>query len=355
MSKFFFSLCIFLCLSHSACAWNAEGHMAVAQIAYNHLNPVAKAKCDALIAITLTNSSAGTSNFVTASVWADDFKTPLGTGIWHYLDLPFSLDGTSTSGVSVASFDVVRAINVCVTNLQNPLLVQSNQAVYLRYLLHFVGDIQQPLHCSTAVSSSSPGGDAGGNGFSLSGGVWSNLHSLWDSGGGSLFDSLPRPLSVAGQNTLNAKVAVIEADSPYNYTTNLGTIPNPMTWAQEGLGLAQTICYVGITRNGTPGGAYLTTATNTTEQLIAKGGHRLADLLNTLYPSTPIVLNLAKVTGGKLAFSWSTTTGGVYQVQWKQNLTDPAWNILTNLTATGSSLSFTDQVAQAQRFYRVAQ
>ncbi len=42
----------------SARAWNAEGHKIVAQIAYNHLNPVAKARCAALIAIALTNSTA---------------------------------------------------------------------------------------------------------------------------------------------------------------------------------------------------------------------------------------------------------------------------------------------------------
>ena len=88
-TKFLTSLCAFFCLQHPVQAWNAEGHMVVAQIAYNHLNPVAKARCDALIAVSLgTYSSAGTSNFVTASVWADDFKTPLGTGIWHYIDLP---------------------------------------------------------------------------------------------------------------------------------------------------------------------------------------------------------------------------------------------------------------------------
>src|SRR6266550_4166824 len=82
----------------SAFGWGSEGHMVVAQTAYNHLTPSVKARCDALIAVPLDYSASSSSNFVTASVWADDFKSQLGTAIWHYIDIPFSLDGTSTSG-----------------------------------------------------------------------------------------------------------------------------------------------------------------------------------------------------------------------------------------------------------------
>src|SRR5205085_9244478 len=117
-------------------------------------------KCDALIAVPLTYGSSGNNTFVTAACWADDYKTSLGTAIWHYIDLPFSLDGTATDGVGAASFDVVRAINQCVSNLLNSASAQTDQATSLRYLLHFVGDIHQPLHASTAVWATKPGGDA---------------------------------------------------------------------------------------------------------------------------------------------------------------------------------------------------
>ena len=352
MGRFITSLGVFLSLQFSAQAWNAEGHMVVAQIAYNHLNPVARARCDALIAIALTNSTATTSNFVTASVWADDNKTALGTGNWHFIDLPFSLDGTSTSGVVAASFDVVQAINLCITNLQNPAAIQSNQAVSLRYLIHFVGDIQQPLHCSTAVSAAHPAGDAGGNSFSVSG-FWSNLHSLWDAGGGFLTNTISRPLDTTSQNILNAKVALIEAAYPYNYTTNLGTIPDPMTWAQESFNIAKTICYSGITNSTAPTTGYLNTAMATTEQRMAQGGHRLADLLNTLFQ--PIILTSVNYTNGNFGFSWSAASNNTYKVQWKQQLSDPAWNDLTNITATNNVVSFREKFGQTQRFYRVSQ
>ena len=352
-----FILTLFVCFSslHSVRAWNAEGHMIVAQIAYNHLNPIARAKCDALIATPVFYASNYNNTFVTAACWADDIRSAVSTfNNWHFINIPFSLDGAPTNSFTPPSFDVVQAIQTNIAMLQNPSATLSNQAVHLRFLLHFVGDIQQPLHCSTAITASRPGGDFGGNSFSLSGG-WGNLHSLWDGGGGFLFDSLPRPLSASAQQTLNARVAAIEASYPYNYSTNLGLIPNPMTWALEGYGLAQTVCYVAIAPNSTPSSDYLNTAQMTTGARMAKGGHRLADLLNTIYPMPPIHLSSILLTNGNIRFSWSAVTGGVFRVQWKGQLAEPAWNTATNITAFSSSISFTDALTQTQRFYRVMQ
>src|SRR5947209_6727275 len=112
--------------------------MVVAQLAYNHLDPATKTQCDNLIAVPLAYASTSSSNFVTSASWADDFKTQLGSGIWHYIDIPISLDGTPTNGVGTASFDVVRAIRQCVSVLQDPNAVPTNKATCLRYLIHFV-------------------------------------------------------------------------------------------------------------------------------------------------------------------------------------------------------------------------
>jgi hypothetical protein len=288
---------------------------------------------------------------VTAAVWADDYKSQLGSSIWHYIDLPFSLDGTSTNGFVPASFDVVQAINLSIATLQNSSASQSNQAVSLRYLLHFVGDIQQPLHASDAFFASQPYGDGGGNGFGING-TWNNLHSLWDSGGGYLTDSLSRPLSAASQATLSNKVAAIE--STYPYSPNDGTIPNPMDWARESQGIAEAVSYVGITLNSTPSTAYLHTSQAATEQRMSLGGHRLADLLTTLFASYPITISPFTVSNGKFSFSWSAISGRTYRVQWKQR-TDASWNDLTNITASGTSAAFSDLVVPTQHFYRVVQ
>jgi hypothetical protein len=352
MIKFLASLCACFCFSQAVLAWNAEGHMVVAQIAYNHLDPAVKAKCDALIAVPLAYGGNSTSNFVTAACWADDYKSKLNTGTWHYIDLPFSLDGTSTNGFVPASFDVVQAINLSIATLQSSSASQSNQAVSLRYLLHFVGDIQQPLHCSDAFFASQPNGDGGGNGFYING-AWNNLHSLWDSGGGYLTDSLSRPLSFASQTILDNKVAAIEAEYPY--TPNVATIPNPKDWAWEGQGVAETVSYAGIALHSTPSSSYLDTTQTTTEQRMALGGHRLADLLTTLFAPDPLVLGSVICTNGNFGFSWNAVSGQTYHVQWKEQLDDLVWNDLTNITASGTSASFSEPMGQSWRFYRVTQ
>jgi hypothetical protein len=284
-------------------------------------------------------------------VWADDFKTTLGTGIWHYFDIPFSLDGTATNGVISASFDVVRAINQCIATLQNTNAAATNRATCLRYLLHFVGDIQQPLHCCTAVWASDLNGDSGGNSFSIVSPNWSNLHSLWDAGGGFLNDSITRPFTVSSFATLSNKVAVVETNFPF--VGNPGAIPDPMTWAVEGKNLGQSNAYVGITRNTAPTTNYLDATIALTKSRMALGGQRLADLLNTLFAPTPVALTPQTLASNNFVFSWSASPSKTYRVQWKAQLTAAAWNDLADVLAATNSAAFTNVVGATQRFYRV--
>ena len=163
---------------------------------------------------------------------------------------------------------------------------------------------------------------------------------------------MSRPLSSASQSTLNDKVTAIEADYPYS--PNAGTLPDPMGWALEGQQIAETVAYVGISQNATPSTAYLNTAQATTEQRMAAGGHRLADLLNTLFTTNAVRLTCFS-TNGTFRISWSSIPGRTYSVQWKERLADAAWNPLTNITASSPSTSFSEAPQQAQRFYQVAQ
>ncbi|HUI06153.1 MAG TPA: S1/P1 nuclease [Verrucomicrobiae bacterium] len=332
-------------------AWNAWGHMIVGQIAYNHLDPAVKAKCDALIAVPVDYAEAKNNTFVTAACWADDIKNYTSAyDTWHYIDLPISLDGTTTNGVVLPSFDVVQAIRQCIATLQSASASQTDQATALRFLLHFVGDIEQPLHCSTAVWASRPQGDSGGNYYYLSG-YWTKLHSLWDDGGGYLTNYPSRPLDANGQATLNNKVAPIEGDYPYS--KSVGSIPDPMDWALEGQALAQTVAYVGITNNSTPSAGYLSTVQATTEQRMVIGGQRLAKLLNTIFMTNAPSATTTSLSSGNFTFSWSSVSGTTYRVQSKQQLTDATWTDLTDITASTNSTSFSESTTgKQQRFYR---
>lgn len=351
MNKFCAFVLAILSLAPCSHAWNAEGHMVVAQIAYNHLTASVRSNCDALIAVPLTYANTGTSNFITAACWADDFKGNLNTANWHYIDIPFSLDGTPTNGVGTTSFDVVRAINQCVQALGSTATSQSNQAVYLRYLLHFVGDIHQPLHASTAVFAGATAGDGGGNGFSISG-TWNNLHSLWDAGGGYVAASMGRPLNASNKTILSNKVAQIEVDYPY--PGNSSVIEDPMNWAIEGYNLAQTVAYVGINQGETPTSSYTSAVQDTVESRLALAGHRLADLLNNLFTPFPTSLKLNAASSGSVSFSWNAIPGRTYKVQRKQTLAD-VWATIAVVTPKSGTATYSEAMGTTTRFYQVTQ
>ncbi len=337
MSKFLIILCACLCLSRPALAWNATGHEVVAQLAYNHLDSEVKAKCDALIAIPPICGSASLT-FVVDSIWADQ-RCESGTSGEHYIDLPISLDGYPTNGATIDNPNVVTALNQYIATLQNANATLTDQATALRYVLHFVGDIEQPLHCSNGITTNNyPSGDSGGNGFSLGHG---NLHSFWDGGGGYLTDGVP----------LSDKVAAIEA--AYPYTLSVGAIPDPMVWALEGHEIARTNTYVGVT-NGSPASASYSNRTQaTTMQRMAIGGQRLAKLLSTIYVTNAPSLTSVTFTNDSFGLLWSAVPGRSYRVQWKEQPGDATWNDLADVTASTNSISFTDTPGQPQRFYRV--
>src|ERR1039457_6931072 len=120
MAKALVALVIFVCLVRPVLAWDGEGHRVVAQIAYNHLDAAVKAKCDALIAVPVFDSSAINSNFVMAACWADDIKS--NTDAYddsHIDDMPISLDGYPTNGVVYDPSNVVVAISQSITKLQD--------------------------------------------------------------------------------------------------------------------------------------------------------------------------------------------------------------------------------------------
>jgi hypothetical protein len=333
--------CAGCCLAQPVLAWNSLGHQVVAQVAYNHLDPEVKAKCDALIALNPVCGSVS-HTFVSDSTWADA-RCESWTSPQHYIDLPIILDSTNEISCVIDPINVVTAINQYVATLQNPNATLSSQSTALRYLIHFVGDIEQPLHSSTAISASNnwtcPGGDLGGNDFNLNG-TWSDLHKLWDAGGGFL-----------SSGTASSKAAVVEA--AYPYTPSIGTIPDPMTWAQESYWIARTNAYVGIAMNSTPSVAYTNKAQTTTAQRMAIGGQRLAKLLNTIFVTNGPTVTSVSFSNTNFGLSWSSVSGRIYRVQWKQELGDAAWSNLVDVTASGAASSYNDANTESQRYYRV--
>lgn len=267
----------------TALAWNDYGHMVIAQIAYGRLTPRTKAAVDRLIAVKVepADVQTRTATFISAACWADDVKRVTNSGAWHYINIPLSLDGV-TPQIPPAEMDVVKAIRNSQATLQDGKADDAQKGQSLRYLLHFVGDIHQPLHCTTACSKAHPDGDRGGNSFIINN--WngaSNMHFLWDDGVGLLLDRIERPTTASDTQKIDALARTIVAQRPPSIVQ--GTSPDPQAWAGEGLAVAQATVYTGIQDGGTPDAAYVNKAQPVVRERLARAGYRLADTLNAIF------------------------------------------------------------------------
>lgn len=151
-------------------AWGMLGHRIVAQIADSYLTNKARKQ----IAMILGNESiAMTSN------WPDFIKSDPSYNYlsnWHYINLKAGLSVSDIQNYlqQDTATDAYTKINFLVSQLKNKELEQSKKLMYLRLLIHIVGDIHQPMHVGRFE-------DLGGNKIKV---LWfnepANLHSVWD-------------------------------------------------------------------------------------------------------------------------------------------------------------------------------
>ncbi|MCB1035299.1 MAG: S1/P1 nuclease, partial [Acidobacteria bacterium] len=156
-----------LLLPAGARAWGPTGHMVVAQIAYDQLQPATRAEVDRLITV-LAEEEPKMEHFVPASNWMDELRR-LGWrafDYWHFTNPPYNPEGLASVPPS-HRHDVVWAIGQAVATLRNPETPDPQKAWMLRILEHLVGDVHQPLHCVNRYTLERPGGDRGGNLFEL--------------------------------------------------------------------------------------------------------------------------------------------------------------------------------------------
>lgn len=285
-------VCLVLFTPTLSLGWGAGGHMTVAQIAFTRLNPRAKAQANMLLAIPINPAgiSSKSKDFVNAAHWADDLRPVPAFDPFkelHFIDTAFSNDGTALPALPTPN--IVTALEEQV-NILRTSTDKNAQAQALRFIIHFVGDIHQPLHCATRVDSAHTDGDRGGNlvKIKIKGAngktKTTNLHSYWDGGlttfppTGAMF--APPPLSSIPASAAKAKAGnpatdpALKLDDPTNY----------QAWADESFDLAKSVVYPGVSNNGTPSAAYKTKGVKLARKRVAWGGYRLAALLNSIWP-----------------------------------------------------------------------
>jgi hypothetical protein len=263
----------------AAHSWGDTGHMLVATIAESHLTPKASAEATRLLAI---GSTEKTSTFVTAASWADDVRRDrTETEPWHYINYFFRADGKLSTNQPQPT-NVVVAIDEQKKILADASQSDEKRADALRYLIHFVGDIHQPLHATARETDSLPTGDRGGNDFKLADTtLWPdqtrpvrNLHQLWDAGAGA-FKPMNRPITPDAAAALSSFARSIE-DS---LTAEGDLKSSPESWAKESFEIARTFAYT-TPENAVPSETYLREGRRVSLQRVGLAGRRLAELLN---------------------------------------------------------------------------
>ena len=243
-----------LCFSNDL-VWSKTGHRVTGEIAEMYLSRKVKKK---VLRILNGRSLAEVSNY------ADDIKSDpeyRSYGPWHYVNFPGHLSYSDVTPNPEG--DIVMAIEKCISVLEDESASLSDQTFYLKMLVHFLGDLHQPMHVGRAE-------DRGGNDIQLQWfGQGSNLHRVWDfhmiedfgMSYTELADKLPKLSKKAVRN--------MQKGSVYNWVEETQEITNEVYGSVES---GEELRY-----------AYSYKYWGTVENQLLKGGVRLAGILNRIF------------------------------------------------------------------------
>jgi len=260
-----------------AFSWNALGHRLIVQIAYDHLTSHAKQIFNAENQVL---ARAGRlQSLVDAATWLDvmRFKKDAYYDAMHYVDIPFSRDGSALPLIPInnAVSAIESAVRVLSTSSASPV----TKGIALRILLHVVGDVHQPLHAITEVSRLHPKGDLGGNLVLLhKNPIAKNLHAYWDRGAGFL---------ISMKHSRAPQIKKMATRLERRWPCQMGAVDlSPMQWAQESHALAISNVYA-LPEGNNPDKKYQRVGKNLVKQRIALAGCRLGGLMNQLAKESP--------------------------------------------------------------------
>jgi hypothetical protein len=319
MKRFAVHLCLlcglmFLLWPSTAHAWGCKGHQTVALIAEKHLTPEAKQFVVKLLTENpvdpkLNRYCGGASRDAMAdsSTWADDVRGERKNGPWHYIDIPRGSQRGPLEQYCGQEGCVTRAISEQLAILKDPKADGARRAEALRYIIHFVGDLHQPLHTTTNA-------DEGGNcvpvkylrrsahehNHSFS----PNLHSLWDT-------AIPERDAEGADAAEYAETLDAQLAADIEGWQKAGIHVDEWVW--EGYDFGESVVYgalipkiaiepnvpvhscsddnnIGerlLRQNIMAGEAYQEKAATVVEKRITEGGVRLAMILNEALKATP--------------------------------------------------------------------
>lgn len=244
-----------------AMAWGHEGHKIVAEVAEHYLNATAKEKITRLLA------SIHQKNIADIASWADMYRrTHPETGPWHYVDIPLNATSYDSSKYCKNGGCVVSAITKFERELANTNLSEEERAIALKFVVHFIGDVHQPLH-------SSDNNDRGGNDVKVTFfDHHTNLHAVWDYG----------IIEKTGMDAEQYSAYLIQkyhSDAADVTQLEKGT---PVNWAMQAHGLAVKYAYGDKPADNELGETYYKDCLPIVNQQLFDAGVRLAGALNKI-------------------------------------------------------------------------
>jgi hypothetical protein len=256
---YLWSAAIAMCWSVSAHAYGAKAHRIVGHIADRYVCVETR---QAIVPLMGDYSLAG------AGLWADKIRSNKKWDVarpWHYMNVPD--DVTIADRRIAAGGDVLVAIERFRAELADPELSVEQHEIALRFLVHLVADIHQPLHVGRRE-------DLGGNRIKVTVGAKKlNLHAFWDSF--ALEQAGGEPYAYAARL----------ANRDFRSVAQWGA-SEPLMWAEESK-LFRPEVYAferdPVTGAGVLGPTYRAGALEIIDLRLSQAGVRLAAILNGIY------------------------------------------------------------------------
>ena len=242
-------------VANIAFAYGPIGHRAIATIAESYLTDTAKEQIKELL---------DGDGIVLIATYADDIRSDKKydfTSTWHYANVKDNK--TYETSDKNPKGDVVLAIKESIAILKDPKSSKEEKAFRLKLLVHFIGDLHQPMHAGHAE-------DFGGNKIKV---TWhkrpTNLHRVWDT---NLIDS---------QRMSYSEIAATMKRPPYIDVAKIAS-GDVVSWYNESKELSKEI-YASVKPNENLSYSYSYKYYPIQKQRLNYAGIRLAKVLNEIF------------------------------------------------------------------------
>jgi len=291
MTKFWLAVWLTMVPVHQALAWGQEGHSIVAEIAQRRLTAETLAIVERLLKSELPSGElkalqGGEISLASIASWADDYRAGSysipahpETYNWHFVDIPYDRDTYDPARDCKPDAQhgdcIINALARLTATLGDCSKPDAERAMALKFVVHFIGDLHQPLHVTTRTNPDTGQDDEGGNLIQVTFfSVDTNLHAVWDTNliMHKVYD-WGEYVRLLGTQWLPGKdVAALQAG-------------DPISWAQDAHRAAQLVVY-NIRADHVLDDEYFNDVIGVVDQQLALAGIRLARVLNeTLAPT----------------------------------------------------------------------